>query len=250
MLPILTGGKHERNRRAGTENVPGDRRPGRRRAARSRQDDRRGGTRRARCAIGSRSGILASVPGTAVNGARSTRVPNTTNISFDRVEAESLLIALDLEGIAVSTGSACSSGHARAVARAQGDGPPGAPHAELAPLQPRAAAPPSAEVDRVVDDRCRGSSRKLREPDANQAAVGVVASLEVMHAHRRRDVGRRGFVGRRGPARRAGPRRHRSVDAALRSERGPDARSAAAARSTICTTRAASRPRSTSRTTS
>ena len=45
-----------------------------------------------------------------VNGAREPRVPNTTNISFDRVEAESLLIALDLEGIAVSTGAACSSG--------------------------------------------------------------------------------------------------------------------------------------------
>jgi cysteine desulfurase len=54
--------------------------------------------------------ILRNVPGTAVNGARQPRVPNTTNISFDRVEAESLLIALDLEGIAVSTGSACSSG--------------------------------------------------------------------------------------------------------------------------------------------
>ena len=54
--------------------------------------------------------ILAAVPGTAVNGDPDTRVPNTTNISFDRVEAESLLIALDLEGIAVSTGSACSSG--------------------------------------------------------------------------------------------------------------------------------------------
>ena len=45
-----------------------------------------------------------------VNGSRESRVPNTTNISFERVEAESLLIALDLEGIAVSTGSACSSG--------------------------------------------------------------------------------------------------------------------------------------------
>ena len=54
--------------------------------------------------------MLARVPGTAVNGAREQRVPNTTNISFDGVEAESLLIALDLEGIAVSTGSACSSG--------------------------------------------------------------------------------------------------------------------------------------------
>ena len=54
--------------------------------------------------------MLARVPGTAVNGAREPRVPNTTNISFDGVEAESLLIALDLEGIAVSTGSACSSG--------------------------------------------------------------------------------------------------------------------------------------------
>jgi cysteine desulfurase len=55
-------------------------------------------------------GILARVPGTAVNGTPTARVPNTSNISFDRVEAESLLIALDLEGIAVSTGSACSSG--------------------------------------------------------------------------------------------------------------------------------------------
>ena len=54
--------------------------------------------------------ILERVPGTEVNGARDRRVPNTSNISFDRVEAESLLIALDLEGIAVSTGSACSSG--------------------------------------------------------------------------------------------------------------------------------------------
>jgi cysteine desulfurase len=56
------------------------------------------------------TGILAAVSGTVVNGSRTPRVPNTTNISFDRVEAESLLIALDLAGVAVSTGSACSSG--------------------------------------------------------------------------------------------------------------------------------------------
>ncbi len=48
--------------------------------------------------------------GTAVNGEPSSRVPNTSNISFDGIEAESLLIALDLEGVAISTGSACSSG--------------------------------------------------------------------------------------------------------------------------------------------
>ena len=58
----------------------------------------------------SRGGHSHAVPGTVVNGAREPRVPNTTNISFDPVEAESLLIALDLEGVAVSTGSACSSG--------------------------------------------------------------------------------------------------------------------------------------------
>jgi cysteine desulfurase len=106
---ILTGGKHERNRRAGTENVPGI----------------AGLGHAARLAVGKLGAegvrlsalrnrleeeILKSVPGTAVNGAREPRVPNTTNISFEAVEAESLLIALDLEGVAVSTGSACSSG--------------------------------------------------------------------------------------------------------------------------------------------
>ena len=109
MLPILTGGKHERNRRAGTESVPSivgfgvaaglaaaklPTEASRLSALRDRLED----------------GILRSVVGSATNGSRATRVPNTTNISFDRIEAESLLIALDLEGIAVSTGSACSSG--------------------------------------------------------------------------------------------------------------------------------------------
>jgi cysteine desulfurase len=106
---ILTGGKHERTRRAGTENVAGiaglgaastlaaqklDTEAGRLRALRDRLE----------------STVLATIPGTAVNGAREARVANTTNISFEGIEAESLLIALDLEGFAVSTGSACSSG--------------------------------------------------------------------------------------------------------------------------------------------
>jgi cysteine desulfurase len=106
---ILTGGKHERNRRAGTENVPGIAGLG---AAATLAMGKLSaeGTRLAALRDRLEDGILAAVPGTAINGSRSSRVPNTTNISFDRVEAESLLIALDLEGIAVSTGSACSSG--------------------------------------------------------------------------------------------------------------------------------------------
>lgn len=109
MLPILTGGKHERNRRAGTESVPaivGLGVAARLAAAKLESEATRVAALRDRL----EQGILARVPGTAVNGDPHNRVPNTTNISFDRVEAESLLIALDLEGIAVSTGSACSSG--------------------------------------------------------------------------------------------------------------------------------------------
>jgi cysteine desulfurase len=109
MLPIMTGGKHERNRRAGTENVPalvGLGVAARECAAKIATERVRVGALRDRL----EAGILRTVPGTVVNGSRDARVPNTTNISFDRVEAESLLIALDLEGVAVSTGSACSSG--------------------------------------------------------------------------------------------------------------------------------------------
>ncbi len=106
---MLTGGKHERNRRAGTENVPAIAGLGTAAALAAGKLSAEG-VRLAALRDRLEAGILAAVPGTAVNGDRSARVPNTSNISFDRVEAESLLIALDLEGIAVSTGSACSSG--------------------------------------------------------------------------------------------------------------------------------------------
>jgi cysteine desulfurase len=109
LLPLLTGGKHERGRRAGTENVAGIVGMGVAAViALSKMADE--ATRLAALRDRLEEAVLRSVPGTTVNGARTPRVPNTTNISFDRVEAESLLIALDLEGIAVSTGSACSSG--------------------------------------------------------------------------------------------------------------------------------------------
>ena len=106
---ILTGGKHERNRRAGTENVPAIAGLG----VASRLAAKKAATDAPRlAALRNRleEAILARVPGTAINGNREPRVPNTTNISFEAIEAESLLIALDLEGVAVSTGSACSSG--------------------------------------------------------------------------------------------------------------------------------------------
>ena len=108
LIPQLTGGRHERNRRAGTENVPAV--AGFGVAARLAADALSAARDVAALRDRLEREILARVGGTAVNGDPSARVPNTTNISFDGIEAESLLIALDLEGIAVSTGSACSSG--------------------------------------------------------------------------------------------------------------------------------------------
>ena len=106
---FMTGGRQERNRRAGTENVAAIAGMGAA-ALYAREATPAMAPRIAALRDRLEAGVLAHVPDTAVNGDRTVRVPNTTNISFDRVESESLLIALDLEGIAVSSGSACSSG--------------------------------------------------------------------------------------------------------------------------------------------
>ena len=109
LLAMSTGGRQERNRRAGTENVPGIIGLGvaaALAAARLADDAVRMEALRDRL----EQVVLAKVDRTTVNGAGAVRVPNTTNIGVEGIEAESLLIALDLEGIAVSTGSACSSG--------------------------------------------------------------------------------------------------------------------------------------------
>jgi cysteine desulfurase len=148
LQPPLTGGKQERSRRAGTENVAGIAGMGvaaREAIAKMASEATRLAALRDRL----EDGILRHVTGTALNGVRSPRVPNTTNISFDRTEAESLLIALDLEGVAVSTGSACSSGTLEPSHVLKAMGCP--PHRTQNSLRfSLGAANTEAEVDRVI----------------------------------------------------------------------------------------------------
>jgi len=108
LTPFLTGGSHERKRRAGTENVPGIIGLG---IAGSLASERlpEMSTRVAELRDHLESSIRTRIPGVSVNG-RMSRLPNITNLSFAGIEGEAALIALDLEGVAVSTGSACSSG--------------------------------------------------------------------------------------------------------------------------------------------
>jgi cysteine desulfurase len=109
LVAPITGGRQERSRRAGTENVPalvGFGAAATLAKTKAMAEAPRLGALRDRL----EAGVLASISGTARNGAAEPRVANTTNISIDRIEAESILIGLDLAGIAVSSGSACSSG--------------------------------------------------------------------------------------------------------------------------------------------
>ena len=108
--PMFYGGSHERSRRAGTENVPGI--IGLGKAAQLAMEALQRGDL---AKIGAmrdhiEQKILAEVESSGVNGIGAPRVPNTTNIHFDYIEGEALVIALDLKGLAVSTGAACSSG--------------------------------------------------------------------------------------------------------------------------------------------
>ncbi|MFY9553318.1 MAG: cysteine desulfurase NifS [Blastocatellia bacterium] len=109
LTKLLYGGHHERDRRAGTENVPGIAGLGRAaELARTKLHERTSRMRELRDYLEGQ--VMSLIPDTRVNGDKELRVPNITNLSFDGVDGESLLIALDLKGIAVSTGSACASG--------------------------------------------------------------------------------------------------------------------------------------------
>jgi len=111
--PLFFGGAHERQRRAGTENVAGI--VGLGRAAELAYNALRDGTMTRVTAMRDRleRGVLERVEDCVVNGAEAPRVPNTTNLRFENLEGEALVIALDLKGLAVSGGSACMSGATR-----------------------------------------------------------------------------------------------------------------------------------------
>jgi cysteine desulfurase len=111
LQPLMHGGHHERNYRAGTENIAGivgmtaalsidmkerENEQARLLALRKKLED----------------GITRTIPETVINGHPTERMPNTVNVSFKYIEGESLLLSLDLEGIAASAGSACASGSA------------------------------------------------------------------------------------------------------------------------------------------
>src|SRR5580698_9178007 len=108
--PMLYGGPHERSLRAGTENVPGIVGLGKAAELAKNALDNGGAQKMAALRDRLQQGILAQVEDAGVNGDGAARVPNTTNIHFDFIEGESLVIALDLKGLAVSAGSACASG--------------------------------------------------------------------------------------------------------------------------------------------
>jgi cysteine desulfurase len=113
--PLFFGGNHERQRRAGTENLAGI--VGLGRAAEIALDGfaHNAVAETAKLRDRLEAGLLAAIPNSGLNGVDATgrpvpRVPNTTSLWFDQVEGEALVIALDLKGLAVSSGAACSSG--------------------------------------------------------------------------------------------------------------------------------------------
>ncbi len=110
LRPLFYGGMHERQRRAGTENLPGV--VGLGRAAELAIDGLRNEAPARLAALRDRleQGLLARVEDCGVNGSSAPRIANTANLWFDNLEGEALVIALDMKGLAVSGGSACASG--------------------------------------------------------------------------------------------------------------------------------------------
>ena len=160
LAPVAFGGHHERDRRPGTENVPGA-------AAFGAAADLAARTLAAEserlAALRDRleNAVLDRISGAGINGSRWNRTPNTSNIYFDGIDGEALVIALDLRGFAVSTGAACSSG-------------------ALAPSHVLTALGLSAERARASMRFSLGRSNTAAQVDA------LVEALEASVAHLRR----------------------------------------------------------------
>jgi cysteine desulfurase len=108
--PMLYGGSHERQRRAGTENLPGIVGLGKAAEVARKWLQSDGPKEMSAMRDHLQDALLRSAEAAGVNGLGAARVPNTTNLWFDFIEGEALVIALDLKGLAVSSGAACSSG--------------------------------------------------------------------------------------------------------------------------------------------
>jgi cysteine desulfurase len=108
LSPVLTGGHHGHNLRAGTENIPGIVGLAEALSIATRNQS---ATVQTLSNLRDRfeSTILRKIDGVQINGANAPRVPNTSNMSFQFIEGESILLHLDLKGICASSGSACST---------------------------------------------------------------------------------------------------------------------------------------------
>jgi cysteine desulfurase len=149
----VRGGSQERNRRAGTENIPGI--VGMGRAAALAREELETGTSRLATLRDRLEERLLAIPGARRNG-DGPRVANTSNVSFEGIEAESLLMALDLAGIAVSTGAACAAGAVEPSHVLRGMGLP---------------------LERVQGSLRFSLGRGTREADVERAAAEVSAAV-------------------------------------------------------------------------
>ena len=110
LIPMFFGGSHERQRRAGTENVPGIVALGRAAELASAWLNAEEAANLTALRDRLQEGLLTAIPGSGINGIGEPRTPNTISLYIEGIDAEALVIALDLAGIAVSGGSACQSG--------------------------------------------------------------------------------------------------------------------------------------------
>jgi cysteine desulfurase len=108
--PLFYGGRHERSRRAGTENLPGIVGLGKAAELAMKWFEHDGPTKMAALRDRLEQTVVGQLDQVLVNSSQAARVPNTSNLCFEWIEGEAMVIALDLKGLSVSTGAACSSG--------------------------------------------------------------------------------------------------------------------------------------------